>query len=293
MDNLVSAGLIIKLTGGNYYVKTGNGEIYKCRARGKFRNQNISPIVGDKVKFNILADNEGYIMEVEQRINELYRPKVANVDYGLIVTSVTEPKFNSYLLDKLIVLLEINNIEPLLLFTKIDLLDNPNENDDLINYYQEIGYQTFYARSINEIDSSIKTVLSNHTTILVGQTGVGKSTFVNNLDHTLNLETGEISKALGRGRHTTRHVEIFYIDDIRIVDSPGFSAMELTSEIQPIDIANSFIEFKNLSESCKFATCIHINEPKCNVKANLNNKYIESRYSNYQKMIEELSEVRK
>ncbi|MFV0424795.1 MAG: ribosome small subunit-dependent GTPase A [Bacilli bacterium] len=284
----MSEGIIFKLTGGNYYVKDEEDKIFKCRARGKFRNNDISPLVGDRVKFEITEEEEGYIMHVLPRKNELYRPKVANVDYGLIVTSVTEPKVSSYLLDKLIVLLELNNIEPILLFTKIDKCKNESFDEKFLSYYQNIGYDVYVSSNIESFDENIKFKLKNHTTILVGQTGVGKSTFINNLDKNLNLKTGEISKALGRGRHTTRHVEIFYIEDIRIIDSPGFSSMEFLDTITVLDIARCFREFYELSANCKFATCIHINEPKCNVKDNLSNIYIKQRYDNYNKMIEEI-----
>ncbi len=283
----ISDGLIVKLTGGNYYVKTKEN-LYKCRARGKFRNTNVSPLVGDKVSIEILDNQEGYILSIYDRINELYRPKVANVDYGLIVTSVTEPKFNSYLLDKLIVLLELNNISPVLLFTKFDLLEDHTLINQYVNYYQKIGYDTFSGYSEELVNH-----LSDKTTILVGQTGVGKSTFINNLDASLNLATQEISRALGRGKHTTRHVEIFYINNIRIIDSPGFSSMEFLSSITPLDIAKSFIEFDDLSCDCKFNTCIHINEPKCEVKQCLDNEFIINRYNNYLKMVEELSEIKR
>ncbi len=280
-------GLIVKLTGGNYYVKTKRN-IYKCRARGKFRNDNISPLVGDNVLIDILNQDEGYIIEVLERKNELYRPKVTNVDFGLIVTSVTQPRFNSYLLDKLIVLLELNNITPVLLFTKLDLLEDTSYIDSYVEYYNSIGYKC-YTKDCKELRKQLR----NHTTILVGQTGVGKSTFINTLDNELNLKTGEISKALGRGKHTTRHVEIFYVDDIRIIDSPGFSSMEFLDNVKPIDIANCYVEFKKLAFSCKFNTCIHINEPKCNVRENLSNEYIINRYNNYLKMVEELYECRR
>lgn len=286
MDQM-NKGIIFRLTGGNYYVKDENNNEFKCRARGKFRNDDISPLVGDIVKFDVTENDEGYIMEVEKRINELYRPKVANVDYGLIVTSVTEPKFSSYLLDKLIVLLELNNIEPVLLFTKLGLCEEEFDSK-IISYYESIGYNVYTSTDVNTIDMSIKEKLSKSTTILVGQTGVGKSTFINNLDKELDLKTGEISKALGRGKHTTRHVEIFYIDDIRIIDSPGFSSMEFIDSVTELDIAKSFREFEELSYGCKFATCIHVNEPKCNVKNSLDNEYIKQRYENYIKIIEEI-----
>lgn len=282
----MSEGIIFRLTGGNYYVKDEHNNVYKCRARGKFRKDEVSPLVGDKVKFDITENEEGYIMEVLPRKNELYRPKVANVDYGLIVTSVAEPKLSPYLLDKLIVLLELNDIEPVLLFTKIDLADDFNSK--FLDYYKSLGYEVYTSNNIDTIDLKIKEQLKDNTTILVGQTGVGKSTFINNLDSSLELKTGEISKALGRGRHTTRHVEIFYIDDIRIIDSPGFSSMEFLSDVTEGDIARCFREFNELSYECKYATCIHINEPKCNVKDQLDNEYIVQRYDNYIKMIEEL-----
>ncbi len=282
----MSEGIIFRLTGGNYYVKDELHNTYKCRARGKFRKDEISPLVGDRVKFDITENDEGYIMEVLPRKNELYRPKVSNVDYGLIVTSVAEPKLSPYLLDKLIVLLELNRIVPVLLFTKIDLASDFDE--EFLKYYQNLGYAVYTSKNIDTIDNNIKEHLKNNTTILVGQTGVGKSTFINNLDSSLELKTGEISKALGRGRHTTRHVEIFYIDDIRIIDSPGFSSMEFLSDVTTCDIAQSFREFNELSCECKYATCVHINEPKCSVKDSLNNKYIEQRYENYIKMTEEL-----
>lgn len=284
----MTEGIIFRLTGGNYYVKDNLNNEYKCRARGKFRNDEISPLVGDKVNFDITENGEGYIMEVLPRRNELYRPKVANVDYGLITTSVTEPKVSTYLLDKLIVLLELNNITPVLLFTKINKCKNDEFDPKLLDYYRSIGYNVFTARDVDDIDLSIKDLLNNNTTILVGQTGVGKSTFINNLDTSLQLKTGEISKALGRGKHTTRHVEIFYIDNIRIIDSPGFSSMEFLEGVSAIDIANCFVDFTKLSNMCKFSTCIHVNEPKCNVKDNLDNPYIIGRYENYLKMIEEL-----
>lgn len=284
----MTEGIIFRLTGGNYYVKDNLNNEYKCRARGKFRNEDISPLVGDKVMFDITENEEGYIMEVLPRRNELYRPKVANVDYGLITTSVTEPKVSTYLLDKLIVLLELNNITPILLFTKINKCVKDEFDPNLLEYYRSIGYSVYTSNDVNEIDVSIKEKLRNNTTILVGQTGVGKSTFINNLDSSLELKTAEISKALGRGKHTTRHVEIFYIDGIRIIDSPGFSSMEFLETVSALDIANCFVDFTKLSDMCKFSTCIHVNEPKCNVKDNLNNKYINGRYENYLKMLEEL-----
>ncbi len=256
-QNNLQKGIIVKLTGGNYYVKTEQNKIYKTRARGKFRNVNQSPVVGDYVEFEITENDEGYIMNILERKNILYRPKVANVDYGIIVTSVCEPKLNHYLLDKLIAILEIYNIEPILLFTKTCLTDV--EYMYFYNYIRSLGYSIYISSDVDEYDVTIRKQLANKTSFLVGQTGVGKSTFINNLDTNLNLATAEISKALGRGKHTTRHTEIFYVDDIRVVDSPGFSSIEFLDNIADIDIAHAFREFDKLSVECKYATSIHIN----------------------------------
>ncbi len=289
-------GIITKLTGGNYYVRTATNIVYKCRARGKFRNQNISPVVGDYVSIQVYDEDdlEAYIMDVKPRINELIRPKVANVDYGVIVISVADPIYNQYLLDKTIVILEYNNIKPVIIFTKICMIDESIAEiyAKSKEYYQSLGYEVFEAYSTSEIDQSVKNVLKNKTSILIGQTGVGKSTCVNNLDKTLNLEVGETSKALGRGRHTTRHTEIFYIDDIRIIDAPGFSAFDFEDKMDETNISDGFVEFYNLRQNCKFNTCIHINEPKCAVKECLNDDVIfDKRYENYLKMIDELREA--
>ncbi len=288
-------GLIVKLTGGNYYVKTADNVIYKCRARGKFRNESISPIVGDFVSIKVFDcdDLEAYIMSVEDRKNVLIRPKVANVDFGVVVISVADPKFSQYLLDKTIAVLEYNNIQPVILFTKIRLMSRDFEElyIKIKEYYLKLGYKIYEAYSEDKVDEAIMNALANNTSILIGQTGVGKSTFINNLDKELNLEVGETSKALGRGRHTTRHTEIFYIDNVRIIDAPGFSAFEFEDNMDETFLADAFIEFYQLKGKCKFSTCIHINEPKCAVKNFVQSDEVASlRYENYLKMISELKE---
>ncbi|MFV0499466.1 MAG: ribosome small subunit-dependent GTPase A [Bacilli bacterium] len=282
----MAEGIILKLIGGNYYVETREHCMYKCRSRGKFRNLNISPLVGDKVIFDITENGEGYLMKVLPRTNELYRPKVANVDNGIIVTSVSIPGFSYYLLDKLIVLLELNNIEPIILFTKCD--ENQEFDSNIIDYYQKIGYSVFKSNNNFSYDLKMKEKLQNTTSILVGQTGAGKTTFINNLDCNLNLKTAVVSKALKRGKHTTRHVEIFSIENIRIIDSPGFSTIEFIDDLNAKDISRCYLEFEELSVDCRFSSCMHINEPECNVKNNLTNVYIKNRYDTYTKIINEI-----
>ena len=271
-------GQIIKIL-SNLYTVSSDGKLYECRARGKFRNDKITPTVGDYVRFN---EKDNYILEVLPRKNTLDRPLVSNIDQAIIVTSVKKPDFSSNLLDKLIVVLECNNIEPIICLTKLDLLSKEElkEIDEIRKYYSYIGYTILDNTEINKI----KDILISKTTVLTGQTGAGKSSLINKLDPNFNLATGEISKALGRGKHTTRHVELIEMFGGKVLDTPGFSSIDL-KEMTDCDIRDSFIEFNEYP--CPFRDCMHINEKECSVKnAVLKKEILESRYENYKKFIE-------
>ena len=270
-------GLIIRNISNEYIVKNTSG-IYPCRARGKFRKDKIVPLVGDKVIFD---EKNNYFLEIKKRKNHLIRPTVANIDQALIVTSVKSPNLDTNLLDKLLTIISYNNIEPIICFTKLDLLtqDEQKEIKNLTNYYQKIGIKVFDNIHLDKLKASLK----NKVSVLTGQTGAGKSSLLNKIDPKLKLKTGEISKALGRGRHTTRHVELYKIQDFYIVDTPGFSALDINAYTNE-QIKDSFVEFKNFN--CKFRNCMHLKEKECAVKdALINQEILESRYNNYQNFV--------
>ncbi len=271
-------GQIVKIL-SNLYTVNSNGKIYECHSRGKFRNDKITPTVGDYVVFD---DINNYILEIKPRRNTLIRPLVSNVDQGLIVTSVKHPDFSTNLLDKLIVVMEFNNVEPIICFTKLDLLKNSEliEIEKYINYYKKIGYKVLKNTELDEL----KQLFKNKISVFTGQSGAGKSTLINKLDKTLNLETGEISMALGRGKHTTRHVELIEMYDGKVLDTPGFSSIDF-SKMSKEDIRNCFLEFSKFD--CEYKDCMHINEKECKVRKLVEEgKILSSRYENYIKFIE-------
>ena len=270
-------GKIIKNISNSYDVLI-NDKIITCTPRGKFKNLNITPLVGDNVLIDI--DNK-YIMDILPRENELIRPRVANCDIALIITSCKEPNLSLNLLDKEISLITLSDVEPVIIFTKLDLLnDNELDNiDKLKKYYSSIGYKVFYKEEID----NIKKYLKNKEVVLTGQSGAGKSTFLNMIGN-LNIKTNEISYALGRGKHTTRHVEIYRIDDINFLDTPGFSSITLENYTKE-EIRDSFIEFRDYL--CKFKDCMHDKEIDCAVKDNP--KILKSRYLNYLSFINEVN----
>ena len=273
-------GIIIKNISNDYVVLCKNGE-YTCKPRGKFRNDKITPLVGDNV---IIDPDNKYILKIKKRKNMLIRPSVANIDQAIIVSSVKEPNFSTNLLDKLLVIVTYNNIKPIICLTKLDLLNESElkEIDMYIKYYSSLGYTVVS----NQDKKLIKELLKDKLTVITGQSGAGKSTLLNMLDKSLELKTNAISKALGRGKHTTRHVELYNIDGGLVVDTPGFSAIDL-SDIPNIAIRDNMIEmYENLSE-CKYRDCMHIKEDGCAVKRKVENgEILISRYNNYKSFIE-------
>lgn len=267
-------GRIIKNISNDYVVKIDN-KLYTCKPRGKFRISNLTPLVGDIVEID---NNNNYIIDIKKRKNSLIRPSVSNIDKAIIVTSV-KPKLDTNLLDKLLVLTMYNNIEPVICFTKLDLLnlEELKEINNVINYYDSIGYVTVKNTEIDKI----KSILKNNLSVFVGQSGAGKSSLLNKLDSKLELKTNEISKALGRGKHTTRHVELFEVCEGLVVDTPGFSSLDLSS-LSNMDIRDNMKEMFDNLDKCKYRDCMHYKEDGCYVKSLVDdNVILKSRYDNY------------
>lgn len=273
-------GIIIKNISNDYLVKSNNKE-YICRPRGKFRNMKLIPLVGDKVIFD---EEKKYLLEILPRKNSLIRPSVANVDQAVIVSSVKNPDFDTNLLDKLLTIISYNNIEPIICFTKLDLLnvDERKEIDKYIDYYRSVGYIVV----TNEKKLNFNNLFRDKITVLTGQSGAGKSSLLNFLDSELNLKTDEISLALNRGKHTTRHTELYELLDGYIVDTPGFSSVDFRG-MTDIDIRDNMKEMFDNLHYCKYRDCLHIKEDGCMVRELvLNDKILSSRYENYKNFVE-------
>lgn len=268
-------GRIIKILSNDYTVKYDDG-ILVCKVRGKFRSLHLTPLVGDFVKFD---KDKKYIMEILNRKNELVRPPVSNIDQVIIITSVKDPDFESNLLDKLLVILEYNKIKPIICFSKLDLLDDTKEIYKYINYYRK-----YYEVYLNTEIDKIKEVFKNKLTVFTGQSGAGKSTLLNRLNPNLNLKTNEISYALGRGKHTTRHVELLELFGGMVADTPGFSAINFN--MNNIEIKDNFVDFDKYREECEFRDCTHIKEENCGIKKHVDSgDILKSRYENYLKFV--------
>lgn len=289
--NRSQKGIIIKSTGGLYFVESPSGiysGIYKCKARGVFRKQGLTPYVGDKVVF------EGEIItELLPRKNEIIRPPVANLDQIILVVSTCKPVPNILLLDKFIAISEYKGIKPILAITKVDL----SSCEEIFEIYHKIGIDTFIIDYSNdESIQAIKQVLKGKISVFTGNSGVGKSTLLNAIDSTLNIPTGEISEKLGRGRHTTRHAELYRLeDDGYIADTPGFSTFETSKYdiIKKEELSSCFIEFRQFADDCKFKDCSHTKEKGCVViDAVKNGDIAESRHNSYCNMYEEAKKIK-
>jgi ribosome biogenesis GTPase / thiamine phosphate phosphatase len=260
-------GKIVKALSGFYYVLS-EGSVTQCRGRGNFRINKITPLVGDYVEFQAENKTDGYILKVNDRKNELVRPPIANVDQAILVFSASEPDFSPALLDRFLVLVESKEIEPLICVTKMDLLtsEQTNKIERYVKDYRSFGYEVLMTSSKTEHGvEELTPYLRDKISVFAGQSGVGKSSLLNALKPELELKTAMISSHLGRGKHTTRHVELIDIEDGLVADTPGFSSLEF-SELEIEELPQCFPEMVEVSDDCKFRGCLHINEPKCAVK---------------------------
>ncbi|MBE6015838.1 MAG: ribosome small subunit-dependent GTPase A [Lachnospiraceae bacterium] len=289
-------GKIIKGIAGFYYVFVPGKGIYECKAKGIFRKDNIKPLVGDNVDIDVLDENdmEGNITAIEERENELIRPTVANIHQALVIFAVNKPAPNYNLLDRFLVSMEMQDVPSVICFNKKDIASD-EEMEFLRRAYGRSGYRLiFTSAKTGEGMDELMDVLSGKTSAVAGPSGVGKSSIINFLSPEAGAETGEVSRKIARGRHTTRHSEIITVNDNTfIMDTPGFSSLYVDIE-EKEDLKEFFPEFTKLSEKCRFNGCVHINEPDCAVKEALEAGEIsELRYKSYTEIFEEIKNKRR
>lgn len=285
-------GIIIKGIGGFYYVEAADGIIYECKARGVFRKEKITPLAGDKVEISVDENNKNSIDKIYERRNIFKRPPIANVDKLVIVSSVCDPRPNLLIIDRLTAVAVYKNVEPIIVFTKNDL----QSADEYIEIYKNAGFKTFaVSNETGEGIGEIKAVIENGVCVFTGNSGVGKSSLINRMYPDFALETGEISKKLGRGRHTTRHVELLKINNGYIADTPGFSSLDFETNdlIKKDELAFCFPDFSDYIDSCKFSTCAHVNDKGCRLIEAVNNgDVMRSRHESYVTMYNEVKDIK-
>ncbi|KXZ14904.1 GTPase RsgA [Bacillus nakamurai] len=288
-------GKIIKALSGFYYVlDESEDNIIQCRGRGIFRKNKITPLVGDYVVYQAENDKEGYLLEIKKRTNELIRPPISNVDQAVLVFSAVQPAFSTSLLDRFLVLVEANGINPIICITKMDLAEDQETKEAILSYvkdYQKIGYDVYVTSSKeNSGLTDIAKHFPNKTTVFAGQSGVGKSSLLNAISPELELKTNEISAHLGRGKHTTRHVELIHTSGGLVADTPGFSSLEFT-DVEEEELGSTFPDIREKSAECKFRGCLHLKEPKCAVKQAVEEGEIQPyRYEHYKEFMQEIKD---
>ena len=285
-------GTIIKGIGGFYYVEAAD-EIYECKARGVFRKEKLSPLVGDKVTISINENAENTIDEIMPRKNALTRPPVVNIDNLIIVVSTVEPKPSTLVIDKLIAVAEHKNIEPIIVITKSDLASA----QEIFDIYTLAGFKKIIvSNETKDGVDEVKAVLKDKISALTGNSGVGKTSLLNNIDETLALKTAQISKKLGRGRHTTRQAELYRVCDGFVVDTPGFSSFEIDKSdiILKDELAYCFRDFSDYIEKCKFyPSCTHTADKGCAVVEAVNEgKISKSRHNSYVQLYNEVKDIK-
>ncbi|WML35137.1 ribosome small subunit-dependent GTPase A [Clostridium sp. OS1-26] len=279
-------GTIVKGIGGFYYIKVNEG-VVECKARGKFRHNELTPMVGDKVEITI-KDGKGVIDKIYPRDNELIRPAVANVTQALVVFALKNPEINEDLLNKFLINCEYNNLKVIVCFNKLDLISE-EERNEIVDMIKSAGYEIIFLKAKEGYGiQTVKEKLKDNVTVLCGPSGVGKSTILNTIAGRELMETGEISEKLRRGKHTTRHSELIDIGEGFIVDTPGFSSLDLDF-LSKEKVQDCFPEFTDYIGCCKFTGCIHFKEPGCAVKEAVTNGMVNNkRYEFYIKTLEEI-----
>ena len=286
----MNQGKIIKGIAGFYYVHVDSLGVYECKAKGIFRKQDIKPLVGDNVIIEVLDEDNriGNITEILPRTSELIRPAAANVDQALVIFAITNPEPNFNLLDRFLVMMDYQSLPTVILFNKEDLADD-SEKERVKNIYRDCGCTLLFASAAKEQGlSEVREILMGKTTILAGPSGVGKSSLTNYLMQESTMETGDVSR-IGRGRHTTRHSEIFCMEkDSYICDSPGFTSLMLP-DIEAGELRYYYPEFAWYEGKCRFNGCVHVNEPDCSVKSAVEEGIIcRERYDSYLCLYDEL-----
>lgn len=284
-------GLILKGIGGFYYVETAIG-IFECKARGAFRKQKITPLAGDRVVITVNENQENTVDSIEERKNFLRRPPIANVDIMAIIVATRDPKPSTLIIDRLTAIACHKKIEPIVIVTKSDLASS----DELCDIYGKAGVKTVAVSSVTgEGIEEIKSILAGKISVFTGNSAVGKSTLLNALDERLDLETGEYSEKLGRGRHTTRQVELFKLCGGYLADTPGFSSLDFEKSdlILKDELADCFPEFEKYLGKCKFTTCTHTCEKGCKIVEAVENGEIPvSRHNSYRAFYEEAKNIK-
>lgn len=288
-------GRIVKGIAGFYYIHTGEHGLYECKAKGVFRNKKIKPLVGDKVEIDVINEEKkiGNIISVEERENCLIRPAVANVDQAVVIFAAAKPAPNLNLLDRFLVTMEQYGVETVICFNKCDLVSE-EEKQKLRDIYEE-SYRVIFTSAREGIGmDELHQLLEQKTTVLAGPSGVGKSTTINLLIPDANMETGQISEKIERGKHTTRHSELFRVrENTYIMDTPGFTSLYVT-DLEKEELHFYFPEFSPYEGTCRFQGCVHVHEPDCMVqKAVEEGKIPKSRYDNYVLFYEELKEKKR
>lgn len=293
-------GTIIKGIAGFYYVEA-NKTIYECKARGKFRKENMTPLIGDRVMISLKQEEnstdrflEGTIEEILPRTNSLIRPPVSNVDQAMVVFSVTYPQIHLDLLDRFLIHIEREHIKPYIVLNKIDE-GNKESYQYIVDRYTKVGYEVICLSAKKKLNTDILIPkLQDKTTVFAGPSGVGKSTLLNTIEEGFTLETGEVSEKIKRGKHTTRHVELMPLTvGGFVLDTPGFTSLQLDG-IAAEDLRHYFIEFEPYEGTCKFSGCTHTHEPGCSVKAAVEEGEIsEERYNSYMTYYKQLKDTRR
>ncbi len=289
-------GKIVKGIAGFYYVHAEDLQIYECRARGIFRRENIKPLVGDDVELEVLdqQEKEGNIRKILPRRSRLIRPAVANIDQALVIFAIRKPEPNFNLLDRFLIMMEQQGLPSVICFNKSDIA-SAQDRADLQSAYETCGYQVFFI-SVKEEEGlrEVRRVLQGKTTTVAGPSDVGKSSLINCLYPQAEMETGAVSEKIDRGRHTTRHSELFALDgESYIMDTPGFSSLQLF-DMEKEELKDFYPEFREYEDGCRFRGCVHVSEPGCSVKAALAEGRISKvRYHNYTVLYEELKERKK